>query len=426
MSHKPALDSETSREVVELALWTGQMLLHAGAQSLRIERTVHGLATALGAHWVDVLVLSDGLVMTTSEGREFRTRVRRVTALGVNLALIDTIDAINARVQKGELDAKQLRLELDRVSRAPPGYSRFIVVFAVGLACAAFSRLFGGDWPTFAVTLLSSSAAMFLRQTSSRLRFNVFLVVIATAIIAGLVPSLAHFVGLLPRPEVALASSVLLLVPGVHLINCARDLLRGYLAIGMARGMLGLITTLCIALGLVVVLKASGVPADEGFGGSHAGAWYVARDAFWSGAAALGFAVLFNVPRRGLGVCYLVGCAGHGARAFLSLLGVTLVPGTFLASLLIGILGTWLAGRLRLPVGVVSLPAAIPMVPGVTAFRSMIALIALSAPESEPRSVQLLLADAVGNFTTTWFILAALAAGIALPSLMVHREKPVV
>lgn len=423
---KPALDPETSREVVELALWTGQLLLHAGAQSLRIERTVHGLATALGAHWVDVLVLSDGLVITTSEGREFRTRVRRVTALGVNLALIDAIDAINARVRAGDLDVSQLRAELDRVSGAAPSFSRVVVVLAVGLACGAFSRLFGGDWPTFGITVVSASAAMFLRQTLARCRFNTFLVVIATAIIAGLVPSVAHLVGLLPGPEVALASSVLLLIPGVHLINCARDLLRGYLAIGMARGLLGLITTLCIALGLVVVLKATGVPAHQGFGASNAGLWYVARDAFWSGVAATGFAVLFNVPSRGLWACYLVGSSGHGARALLSLFEVTLVPGTFVASLLVGMLGTWLAGRLRLPVGVVSLPAAIPMVPGVTAFRSMIALIALSAPSGEPRPVQVLLVDAVGNFTTTWLVLAALAVGIALPSLVAHREKPVV
>lgn len=427
MSSKPALDPDASRDVIDLALWTGQLLLHAGAQSHRIERTVHGLATALGAHWLDVLILSDGLVITTSMGREFRTRVRRVTALGVNLASIDAIDAIYGRVRRGELDAKQLRGELDRACQAAPAYSRFTVVLAVGVACGAFSRLFGGDWPTFGVTLAASSFAMLLRQVLARHRFNVFLVVIATAVVASLIPSVAYGVGLLPSPEVALASSVLLLIPGVHLINCARDLLRGYLAIGVARGMLGLLTTLCIALGLVVVLKASGVPAHQGFGVSTASPWFfVGGDAFWSGVAAAGFAVLFNVPRRGLWMCYLAGCFGHGGRALLSLMGVTLVPGTFMAALIVGIIGTWLAERTRLPVGVVSLPAAIPLVPGVTAFRSMIALIALSAPGGESRPVPVLLADAIGNFTTTWLVLAALAAGIALPSLVVHREKPVV
>lgn len=425
---KNPLDDETLRDVVELGLWAGQLLLHAGAQSLRIERTVHVLGTALGADWLDVVVLPEGLVVTTSSGGEFRTRARRVTTLGVNFTLLDAIDALTQRVMSGELDRKSLRIELERVSHAAPTYSRWQVVFMVGLACAAFSRLFGGDWPAFVTTFASASLAMVIRQTLFKRRLNAFLVTIATAFVAGVVPSGAHLLRLLPEPEVALASSVLLLVPGVHLINFARDILRGFLVTGTARGVLALGTTLCIAIGLLVALGTFGVtsfPAlpvveqDTTWG-------YLVLDLFWSGVAAVGFAVLFNTPRRALVGCAVTGAIGHALRFLFSVAGVTLVPGTFLAAVAIGLVSAGLARRVHSPAGIFAVSAAIPMVPGVFAFRSMLGLMALTSPTSTLEQAPMLLADAMKNFTVTGLIMAALAVGIALPALVFRRETPVV
>ena len=424
---KNPLDSDALRDVVELALWAGQLLLHGGAQSLRIERTVHVLGTALGASWLDILVLPEGLVVTTSSGDEFRTRARRVTALGVNFALLDAIDELTRRVTSGELDRVSLRTELERQSRVAPIYSRWQVVFVVGLACAAFSRLFGGDWAAFVATLVSAACAMFVRQTLGKRRLNTFLVVMVTAFVAGLVPCAAHLLQLLPAPEVALASSVLLLVPGVHLINSARDILRGFLVTGTARGVLGLGTTLCIAIGLLVALKTCGVSSFPALPAFEQDTWrYLALDLFWSGVAAVGFAVLFNTPRRALLGCAVAGAVGHTLRSLCSLAGVALVPSTFLGAVVIGILSAGLAKRLHSPAGIFAVSAAIPMVPGVFAFRSMLGLVELTSPTHALEQAPVLLADAMKNFTATGLVMTALAVGIALPALVVRREAPIV
>lgn len=418
---------EKLSEALDLALWTGQLLLHSGAQCERIERTVHQLGTALGAGWLDVIILPQGLVVTTSSGQEFRTRARRVTALGVDFAMLDAIDALMPRVLARELGARELRAELETLSRSAPVYARWQVVVAVGLACAAFSRLFGGDWPAFFITSGSSAVAMFVRQSLNRQRVNHFLVVIATAFVAGSLASCAHRAGLLPEPEVALASSVLLLVPGVHLINAARDIVRGSLATGTGRGVLAFGVTLCIAIGLLVGLQAFGVASFPPLPAVKQDTWRtLALDLFWSGVAAAGFAVLFNAPRRTLLGCFAIGALGHGLRSALALESVTLVPGTFLGAVAIGILSAVLGRRLQAPAGIFAVSAAIPMVPGVFAFRSMLGLMALTSPAQSLERSPLLLAEAARNFTATGLILAALAVGIALPSLLTRREKPVV
>jgi uncharacterized membrane protein YjjP (DUF1212 family) len=56
MNTKPPLEHDALRDVIDLTLWTGQMLLQHGAESARIEETVHRMGTGLGADWLDILV----------------------------------------------------------------------------------------------------------------------------------------------------------------------------------------------------------------------------------------------------------------------------------------------------------------------------------------------------------------------------------
>jgi uncharacterized membrane protein YjjP (DUF1212 family) len=84
-------------------------------------------------------------------------------------------------------------------------------------------------------------------------------VVVACAFVAGCLASTAGLFNLSDQPETALAAAVLLLVPGVPLINSAQDLIRGHLITGIARGVTGILISLAIALGLLLALSLTGV-----------------------------------------------------------------------------------------------------------------------------------------------------------------------
>lgn len=256
---KPALDREELRDVIDLALWAGQLLLQHGADTDRVERTVHLIGTSLGAAWLDILVSPNALVVTTSSGEEFRTKVRRVVTLGVNMAIVAQINDLSHRIVDGELDRFQTRAELIRISNMRPFYNRWLVIVAVGLACAGFSRLFGADWAVFGVTAAAAGVATFVRQEMLKRHFNPFLIVVLTAFTAGAIASTATIFRLSPQPQHALAASVLLLVPGVHLINSLQDMLRGHMVTGMVRGLTGAVISLCIALGLLIAMQLLGV-----------------------------------------------------------------------------------------------------------------------------------------------------------------------
>jgi len=144
------------------------------------------------------------------------------------------------------------------------------------------------------------------------------------------------------------------------------------------------------------------------------------HDALWSGLAALGFAVLFNVPPRALLGCFFCGASGHTLRTFLVAQGISLEFGTLAGAVLVGLLAVLFGRRWHVPPPVFSITGSIPMVPGVFAFSTMLGVIDLvNAADAAAQSAALV--EVSVNAFRTALILAAIAAGITLPSLLFRR-----
>lgn len=151
----------------------------------------------------------------------------------------------------------------------------------------------------------------------------------------------------------------------------------------------------------------------------------VLEDALFSGIAALGFAILFNVPRRTLIYCMLAGAVGHAVRTLmLEQFHVSIILSTLIGATTVGFIAKWLAYRHHMPSMVFGISGVIPMVPGVFAYETMLAVIRL--PLSTEETILPLLNEMAVNASTTGFILMALALGIAMPNLLFLRHKPVV
>lgn len=257
--HKPPMEREELREVISLSLWAGQMLLQWGADTARVEETVHRIGTGLGCDWLDIVVTVDAIIATTINNHEFRTKVRRAPLRGVNMARIVAINDVSYQIQQGACDRAQLRRALRAIDQQGHLYNRWLVLVGVALACAAFSDLFGGDAATFLATLGAAGTATFVRQELTKRYYNPLLIVIVVAAVAGgLASVLAHLLGS-ATVATAIAASVLLLVPGVPLINAAEDFINGYAQNGMVRAIYGGIISLAIALGLALVIWLTGV-----------------------------------------------------------------------------------------------------------------------------------------------------------------------
>ena len=150
--------------------------------------------------------------------------------------------------------------------------------------------------------------------------------------------------------------------------------------------------------------------------------WPELEQSIWAGVAALGFAVLFNVPPRRLWVCALNGTLAFAARA--GLVGVqlgSLELSSLYAAGLISFLSVFWGRRFHAPALVFVIPGVIPLVPGALAFRTVRDLLALTSQARHDDAV--LLASAVTHGLQAILVTGAMTLGVALPSLVLRSKK---
>jgi len=141
----------------------------------------------------------------------------------------------------------------------------------------------------------------------------------------------------------------------------------------------------------------------------------------WFGFAAMGFAILFNVPVRALPWVFMMGATGGISKVILMKFGIDIILSTFVGATIIGILSVYAAHVKHCPPLIFSIPSVIPMVPGVFAYRMMLGFIHLSA-KVDDSSAQIL-QSTVNYGLKTFFILICLAAGVAFPMLITRKES---
>ena len=157
------------------------------------------------------------------------------------------------QIERNNYDANYVMNYLKNIK--PNLYNRWLVVFMVGFACASFSNLQNGDFNAFFITFAVASIAMFIRQELNRKRFVMIITFGITAFLATCLASLSILFNLSTTPNVVLASSVLLLVPGVPFVNSFLDAFKGYLSMGWGRWLQAIILTIASSSGIVLAMS---------------------------------------------------------------------------------------------------------------------------------------------------------------------------
>ena len=245
------------RAVSRLIAQAGQMLLAHGAESTLVGDIMRRIGLASGMNEVEVSLSASSLVITTVYDGHCITTARRCPDRGINMRVVTQVQRICIMLERGIIDPPMAQHKLEKIS--PARYNRWLVLVMIGLSCASFSRLAGGDWSVFAMTFLASSVGMVVRQEIGHRHFNPLLNFTATAFVTTVISAQAVTLQIGNRPELAMASSVLMLVPGFPLINAVADMLKGYINMGIARFTMSSLLTLATSLGIVAAMTLIGV-----------------------------------------------------------------------------------------------------------------------------------------------------------------------
>ncbi|MCW3789037.1 threonine/serine exporter family protein [Plebeiibacterium sediminum] len=142
----------------------------------------------------------------------------------------------------------------------------------------------------------------------------------------------------------------------------------------------------------------------------------------WPGLAAVGFAILFNVPQRTLLLIFGMGAA-CGVTKFMSMeLGLEVVLATFLAAIVVGFLSIPAADNKHSPMYVFAIPSIISMIPGAFSYRAMLGLIKLTGHLSTEEYIQVM-QETTSNGLKAVFVLLSIAVGVSMPMILLRHDS---
>lgn len=142
----------------------------------------------------------------------------------------------------------------------------------------------------------------------------------------------------------------------------------------------------------------------------------------WSGIAALGFGVLFNIPRRTIFTVFILGFTAGLIKFLLLNLNINIVLATFIAVLFVAVISMPIAHKIHHPPVVFCIPPVIPLIPGYFAYETVLSIMNFIFIEKDAVKRIVLIDSIFSNGFTMFFILISITAGISLPMLILRKS----
>ncbi len=358
---------------VELLATLAKALHASGLPAHRLERMVTMTAERIQTP-VHILAIPTGLLLSIGPEMSPVTLILRVNAGGVHLERLARLTAIARGIIRGQIEAPEAKRRIDFVMRAPPRWGQLMTVLGYVCSAGAFAVFFGGAMPeigtSICVGLAVGLVAVVMQQFQTSTRLFELLAAAAAAAIAGVVTiTTGHLVEWIP-----LASGLIILLPGLAMVDSLDELAHGHLASGGSRmagvGIVLLAMAFGAVLGSLLVLPPDATIPDEGVP-TGAQTWWVVPALV---VVSFGSMVRFRARWRDYGVALagsIVALAGARFRA--QHLGS--LAGPFLAALLLGTAANLFANAFRQPSQLLSVPGLALLVPGSFGVRSLSALL---------------------------------------------------
>ncbi len=226
-------------------------LMGSGVHTSRVVRNCIRIAASFG-YDVNIGIFSRTIILsvTDKETGETYSEVAYIQLMPTSFEYNADLSALSWRIYDERMSMREIWDEYRRII-GKPRMSPSLVLLLAGLANASFCRLFGGDWISMGIVFIATVCGFYLRRRLHS-RLNNYINVILSAFVASVVSSLSLLFD--TTSEIALATSVLYLIPGVPLINSVIDIVEGHTITGFSRLVNASLIIVCIAIGMSITL----------------------------------------------------------------------------------------------------------------------------------------------------------------------------
>jgi len=260
MNESLVIKEPTIEETAVLLIDIASALMSSGAHTMRIIQNVSRMAETFG-YELDLSVFQMSIMMTIINKKDpgkILTQIRKIKPLHLNFTIVSELSALSWDTYDKQLPFEEVTSGYHKILHQKRMNSA-LVLFLVALANASFCGLFRGDFIAMIFVFFATLAGFYVRQALMKKHINHLVTFTTSAFVASLLAGLGYVIHVGHTPEIALASSVLFLIPGVPLINSILDILQGHILTGIARLVNATSLIVCIAIGLFTSMLILGL-----------------------------------------------------------------------------------------------------------------------------------------------------------------------
>lgn len=414
------------RHKLDLLLRTGQLLVESAADTNRIVRNMNRVAAFLGLpeEHLHIYVQFNMLMVNLSDDEHSFTKFQRCNKHGINMTTISLISKLSWKAIRQDYSIEQYARELEEIANRPRNYTPVQVAIGTGFACGGFCIQFGCDWTAFFYASFAAAIGMYLRGLMLRKGLNNYMGIAIAAFISTVIAWATIYLppSWTSTPLHPLLACALFIVPGVPLINFVDDMLDNYIQVGLTRAINTFLMIVAMSFGIAFFLKLSNFDLTQFYTIPM-----IPHNSYLSYAAAaaisaMGFSMIFNIPRRLLWVVAIGGIIAVCTRNFVNLgpsnnnigLDMGLAIGSLAGSALASLIAVKAVHWVHAPNHVLSIPSVIPMVPGVLMYRALVGLIEMNGVVGE-------LTNAMKFGMASAVTIMCIALGVAIPNVFARR-----
>ncbi len=424
------------RRKLDLLVRTGCILMASNADCSRVMRNMKRCEAYLGLphEYIHIFLNYNIIMVNLSDETHSFSKYQRIDSHCVEFTVISKVSKMLWTAIREDWSLDRYEQELEALKHVKKQYSPWMIAICAGFACGGFCVQFGCDWPAFFYASIPAILGFRLKMFIGKLHWNSYVNIAICAFLATLLAWLTTFISLNPTLAAALPSFMhsttpyhplmactLFIVPGVPLINFVSDMVSDYVQVGLTRAVTTLMIILAMSFGIVLAIQICGIDnfvKDLSMTPHNTFVDYAIAAAI----SAMGFATIYNTPRRIMPVLAVTGIIAVCTRNFVNLgpsngnfgLDQGIIIGSFVGSCVASLIACKSQHWHHIPHQVIAIPSVIPMIPGVMMYRALFGFIQMDGVIGEL------------TFAFNWAIKASLvilfiALGVAIPNIFVRR-----
>jgi len=244
-------------EIMALAVLAGEVLLKNGAETYRVEETMAHVARACGAVKVESFVIPTGVFLTVTDAAGVSaTTMRRVKHRTINLDRIAKVNELSRRLVDRRMHYDDALNILQRIARERTGFSLGPTIAASGVVGGGAAVLQNGGIFEVLAAFTAAAAVRYIAHIVSRLHGVQFTFEFLGGVTAAAIGVLLHYIWPALGRDAVIIGGIMPLVPGIAVTNAIRDVMAGDLLSGLSRGLEAALTSVAVAMGVVIVMSA--------------------------------------------------------------------------------------------------------------------------------------------------------------------------